>query len=255
MSQDVQSLSKVSIKPVYNVAQGTNLEFLPFDLGLASSTMTLSTAVITTPTKTLDTITAEQVTSGFPALVQKQDTVGFYNQGDDTQFERILFIKSNFAYEVTQCFLQFAMGMVLTAWTSNEASFDSIDVEVRVYDGTQTTSYITIAKKTFTTGFANQVGTDAGDIYIVQMQFSGEHVKSNDTIGIYIKTNVTQVATNTYRVGLLPLFPFTITDYTKPFYQSGLASHTMPSFDAAQQAFKNMKPNYPLDIFGAGATI
>ena len=254
MPPSERALNKLSIKPTYNVSQGTINEFLPFNCPLASTTMTLSSCVIGMPSDTLDSVTAYKTSSGFPQLIQKQDTVGFYTAGDDTDFERVIFIKNNVAFEVTQCFLQFAVGTVLSAYTSNGVTFDSVEVEVRAYDGNNKTNYTVAAKKKFETGFSQQTGTDAGDIYICQLQFSGASVKSSDTIGVYIKCNNTKVATCTYQSGLLPLFAFTVTDYTKPFFVSGMVTHMLPSFNAAAAAFKHELTNYPVDTFGAPIT-
>lgn len=252
-SEFTRTLNKVSIKPVYDIARGTIDQFFPFDCPLASTTFTLSNATIESESDTLDSVTAYQATDGIPHLIQKQNTVGFYTAGDDTDFERIFFLKQNASYEVTQCFLQFACATVLSAHTSNGVTFDSVEVEVRAYAGSSKTKFATVVKKKFETSFAQQTGTDAADIKIIQLQFSGESVKASDTIGIYIKCNNTKVATCTYQSGIMPLFAFTVTDYTKPYYQSGLMGHALPSFDAAAPAFNNQLRNWPIDTFGAPA--
>ena len=245
-----RALSRVSIKPVYNVAQGTKDTFMPFELLKDSSTFTYSSATIKGVTDTLDTIVSYQTSDGFPSLVQKQDTVGGYTFGDDTDLETIIYIKSNSDYEVTQCFVQAAFATNITAYTDNGVTFDSVDFEVRAYEGTTKENYNVILKKKFLTGHAQMTGADAATIFILKAQFSGESVRSSDTIGLYFKCNNTKVITNTYQSMMLPLFSFTKTDYTKTWYQSGLANHLMPSFNAAKQPFKHEMKSYPLDDFG-----
>lgn len=242
---------RISIKPTYDVARGTKDDFFPFEPIKALSSFTLSSAVIAGDQDTLDSITSYQVAADIPALVQKQDTIAGYTWGDNTQLETIFFIKTNSSYEVTQCFVQAAFAMNLTAWTDNGATFTSIDFEVRKFLGGNKTNFEVLLRRTVDTGFAEQVGADAADIYIFKAQFSGEHISPSDTIGLYFKCNVSQTATNTYQSMILPLFSYAVLDVTKTFYQSGMASHALPSFDNAAPAFKDQISGYPIDSFGS----
>jgi len=246
-----QNQNKISIKPVYNVAQPIMPSFQPFEQSLAQKTFTYSSAVVTSPTETLDSLTAYQIANGFPKVLQKLNTIPLLTNGDDTALETIFYFKPNQNFEITQCFLQFAVGMYLSAWTSNGATFTDLDVEVRVYQGTEKTKYITVAAQKFSTGFSEQGGADAGDVFICQMQFSGVSVSAQDTIGIYIKATVAQDATNTFQCGILPFYSFSPEDVTKSFYESGIVTHAMPSLNASAQAFKHEIQNFPLDSFGA----
>lgn len=243
--------SRVSIKPTYDVARGTKDDFYPFELLKASHTFTISNAVIGGTTQTLDSIEAMQAAADIPALVQKQDTIGGYTFGDDTDLETIFFLQTNQSFEITQCFVQAAFATNLSAWTSNGVTFDSIDFEVRKYLGANLTNFEVMLRQTQNTGFAQQGAADAADIYIFKAQFGGESISPQDKIGLYFKCNNTKVATCTYQSMMLPIFPYTVTDYTKPFYQSGMASHALPSFDNAAPAFKNAIAGYPIDIFGS----
>lgn len=242
---------KPSIKLTYDIARGTKDDFLPFEPIKAMSSFTLSNAVIDGTKDTLDAIGSFQIASDIPALVQKQDTIAGYTWGDDTQLETIFFIKTNQSYEVTQCYVQAAFAMNLSAWTSNGATFDSIDFEVRKYLGGNKTNFEVLLRTTQLTGFAQQTSADAADIWIFKAQFSGEHIEPLDTIGLYFKMNVTKVATNTYQSMLLPLFSYAVLDVTKTFYQSGMASHALPSFDNAAPAIKDQIAGYPVDSFGS----
>jgi len=242
---------KISIKPVYDVSRGTKDDFLPFEPIKALSTFTLSSAVIDGIKATLDGIESYQIASDIPTIIQKQNTIGGYTWGDSTQLETIFYIKTNQSYEVTQCYVQAAFAMNLTAWTDNGSTFTSIEFEVRKYLGGNLTNFEVLLRGVQNTGFAQQVGTDAADIWIFKAQFSGEHISPQDTIGLYFKMNVTKVGTNTYQSMILPLFSYAVTDVTKPFYQSGMASHALPSFDNAAPAFKDQIANYPLDGWGS----
>ena len=247
----VSVLNKLSIKPVYDVARGTKDDFFPFEIIKASHTFTLSNAVIGGVTETLDGIVANQISSDVPALVQKQDTIGGYTFGDDTDLETIFFVKTNQSYEVTQCFVQAAFALNLSAFTDNGTTFNSIDFEVRKYLGTSLTNYDVLLTSNTPTGFSQQTGANEADIFIFKAQFSGESISTVDKIGLYFKCNNTKVGANTFQSMMLPIFPYTNTDYTKTFYQSGMASHALPSFDNAAPAFKHLISGYPIDVFGA----
>jgi len=242
---------KPSIKLTYDIARGTKDDFLPFEPIKALHSFTLSSAVIDGTKDTLDGLESYQAASDIPALVQKQDTIAGYTWGDDTQLETIFYIKTNQSYEVTQCFVQAAFALNLSAVSSNGATFDSIDFEVRKYLGGNKTNFEVLLRSTVNTGFAQQTTTDAADIYIFKAQFSGEHISPSDTIGLYFKMNVTKVATCTYQSMLLPLFSYAVLDVTKTFYQSGMASHALPSFDNAAPAIKDQISGYPIDVFGS----
>ncbi len=249
--QTERTLNKLSIKPTFDVGADRKPDFYPFNLLKDSSTFTYSNATIKGNTKTLDSLTSYQITDGAPHLIQKQDTIGGYTFGDDTDLETIFFMKDFKPYEVTQCFVQAAFATNITAYTDNGVTFDSIDFEVRKYLGTNLTKYDTILKSNTLTGFSQMTGADAASVFIFQAQFGGQSIETSDTIGLYFKCNNTKVITNTYQSMLLPLFSFTKTDYTKVFFESGLIGHALPSFDAAQQSLKHELPNYRIDTFGA----
>jgi len=250
-----QALNKMSIKPVYDIASGTKLHWYPFEIQKSSKTFTYSSSTVLGKKTTLDGLTNEayQLTDDIPAKVEKQDTVGGYSFGDDTDLETILYIKPNSAFEITQCFIQAAFAMNISAWTDNGVTFDNVEFEIRLYNGTQATKYNVIANGKQATGH-NQLAATGTDVYIFQAQFSGESIIPSDTIGIYLKCNNTQVATNTFQSMLLPFFSFTETDYTKTWYQSGMMSHALPSFNAAAAAFKHELHGWPIDTFGAVAS-
>ncbi len=248
------ALNKLSIKPVYDIASGAKLQWWPFDLVKASQTFTYSGATILSKTATLDSVTAYQIADEMPTKSEKNDTIGGFSFGDNTNFEAILFLKPNSAFEITQCFIQAAFAMNISAFTDNGVTFDSVEYQVRLYNGGATKRYKIIAGGTESTGHNQRTGTGA-DIYILQAQFSGESIQPTDTIGLYFKCNNTQVITNTFQSLLLPWFSFTETDYTKSWYQSGMMSHVLPSFDNAAPAFKHELQNWPIDDFGSPRVI
>jgi len=245
-----QRLNKLSVKPVYDIAAGAKLQWWPFELVKASQTFTYSDATILSKTATLDSVVAYQIADEMPTALQKQNTIGGYSFGDNTDLETILFLKPNSAFEITQCFIQAAFALNISAFTDNGVTFDDIEYQVRLYNGGATSKYKVIAGGTEATGHNQLVAAEA-DIFILQAQFSGESIQPTDTIGLYFKCNNTQVATNTFQSLLLPWFSFTETDYTKSWYQSGMMSHVLPSFDNAAPAFKHELQNWPIDDFGS----
>jgi len=246
------ALNKLSIKPVYDIAGGAKLHWFPFELQKSSQTLTggYAASTILGSTKTLDGVTAYQITDEIPSFVQKQDTIDGYSFGDDTDLETIFYIRPNSAFEITQCFIQAAFAMNISAYTDNGVTFDDVTFKIRLYDGGNLSSYTTIANGVQATGHNQRTATGA-DIFIFQAQFSGVSIRPSDTIGIYFKCNNTKVITSTYQSLLLPYFSFTETDFTKTWYQSGMMSHALPSFDSAAPAFKNELQNWPIDDFGA----
>jgi len=168
-----QSINKLSIKPTYNVGEDRKPDFFPFEVLKDSSTFTYSSATIKGTTKTLDGLTSYQITDGAPRVIQKQDTVGGFTFGDDTDLETIIFMKNFTPFEVTQCFVQAAFATNISAYTDNDVTFDSIDFEVRKYLGTNLTKYETILKSNTATGFSAMTGADAASVFIFQAQFGG----------------------------------------------------------------------------------
>lgn len=249
--RDLVALNKLSVKPVFDVSHGTNNDFMPFESLLDGNEVTYSDSTILGDTSTLDSVTADQITSGMPTLIQKQNTVLMIDAGDDTQFERIFFMKTNSAYEVSQCYVQVMFGAVITAYTSNDITFNSIDFEVRRYLGTNLNKYETLLARNQVTGHGTITAIDLPDLYLFKAQFSGVSIRPEDKIGLYFKLNITQNATNTYRCGYFPMFSFAKTNGTKTWYQSGIANHNLPSFDAANESIKHEIPSAPIDIFGA----
>jgi len=243
--------NQLSIKPVYNIAQGTKDEFYPFEILRDALTFTYSNATIKGITETLDGVTAYQIASDIPTIIQKQDVIGGITYGDNTDLETIFYLKQNTPYEVTQCYVQAAFATNLTAFTDNGVTFDSVEFEVRKYLSTNLSNYEVIVSAKANTGFAQMVGIDAASVFIFKAQFSGESIMPTDKIGLYFKCNNTQVATNTYQSMFLPYYSFTKTNFTKTWYQSGMASHALPSLDAAAPAFKHTIVNYPIDMFGS----
>ena len=50
---------------------------------------------------------------------------------------------------------------------------------------------------------------------------------------------------------MLSLFSVATVDVTTECYQSGMASHALPSFDNDAPAFKDQISGYPIDSFGS----
>jgi len=244
------ALSKLSVKPVYDIAGGAKLHWYPFELVKSSKTFTYSSATILSKTKSLDSVTSYQITDDIPSIIQKIDTVGGFSFGDNTNFEATLYIRPNASFEITQCFIQAAFALNISAFTDNGVTFDNVEYEVRLYEGGNLSRFSIIANDKVTTGHG-QLQATGTDIFILQAQFSGESIRASDTIGLYFKCNNTQVATNTFQSLLLPFFSFTETNFTKSWYQSGMMSHALPSFDSAALAIKHELQGYPIDDFGA----
>jgi len=250
---EIQNQNKFTIKPVFDIAKGATVDFIPFELPKAMQDLTgnLSGSTILTATRALDTITAYQSTSGLPRIWSKQNTIGGFSFGDDTQLETTIFIQPKSSHEITQCFVSAAFAMNISAHTSGNFSFDSLDFEARVYLGGSLTKYETIFKTKAITGHGNLAATGS-QIYIFQGQFGGMSMDPKDTLGLYFKMNTT-VDTGTRQELLLPAFSWSVTDTYKFYYQSGMIGHTIPSLNAAAQVFKNQKRGYDIDVFGAAA--
>jgi len=252
MSLDLEALNKLTIKPVYDISSGRKNYFYPFTVMRASQALTggYAASTILGNTDTLDTITSYEITSDWPEIVQKQDTIQGYSWGDNTDLEVIFYMRPRYSFEIVNCFIQAGFAMNISAYTDNDVTFDSVDFEVRKYRGENTANYYKMATKNFATGHNARTATGA-DIYLLQTSFQAESIDPSDTIGIYFKCNNTQNATNTYQSLILPWFSWTETDNTKSFYKSGLMSHELPSFDAAALPFKHELQNWPIDTFGA----
>lgn len=252
MSLDIEALNKLTIKPVYDIAVGQKSLFYPFTVMRASQVLTggYAASTILGNTETLDSITSYEITSDWPEIVQKQDTIQGYSWGDDTDLEVIFFMRPRYSFEIVNCFIQAAFAMNISAYTDNGVTFDSVDFEVRKYHGNNTTNYDQVLRKNFVTGHNQREATGA-DIFLLQTSFQSESVDPSDTLGLYFKCNNTKVITSTYQSLMLPWFSWTETDNTKSFYQSGVMSHELPSFDAAALPFKHELQNWPIDIFGA----
>jgi len=249
------ALNQFSIKPVYDVAHGTNQLWFPFQLPLAYKDLTYSSATMKGLTETLDSVTAYETTSDMPSTLSKFDTVGMYTFGDDTEMDVMFFIKPRSPFEVTQCFVQAMLGFNVSAWVSGNFNMGAIVMEVLLFHNTQLSSYNSIFKKTFETGHAN-LGATGLQLFNLQGSFSGESIDPSDKIAIHLKMNTTGSQTDgTFQSGLLPLYAWNITNTEKLFYESGMMSHMLPSLDAAQQTFKHQMSSSPIDIFGDPAHV
>lgn len=244
-----RSLNKLSIKAVYDIAKGSNEKWYGFNAVKDMQTFTYSSATIKGTSTTLDSVVSYEQASDWPEVIQKQNTIGGYSWGDDTNLETIFFIKPKNPYEVTQCFVKLGLAMNISAHSSGNFKFDSVDFEVRKFLGTQLKNYAVIAKGNQATGHANLAATGT-QIYIFETSFSGESILPSDTLGLYVKMNVT-TDTGTRQEILLPFWSYAKTDTTKPWYLSGMMSHELPSFDAAAPAFKHELQGWPIDVFGA----
>jgi len=247
--QPILESGKLSIKPVYNVSQGAITDFVPLEAQLALVSFNYPDTTIAINTETLDSVTAYQSTSGTNRVLSNIDTISGYSFGDDTQLDYIMFVKPFSSFEITQCFINAAFTLNVSAYTSGDFSMDSIDLDVLSFDGTSTASSKTIFNTRFTTGFGNL--TAAGtQTYIMQAQFGGNSIKASDKLGFRFRMNVS-VGVGTRQELLLPFFYWTATAGNKKMYESGISTHMLPSFDAAQAAFKDQLRSFPIDTFGA----
>jgi len=249
------ALDQLSIKPVYNVSEGTNQLWFPFQTPKAYKDVTYSAGVMKGGTETLDTIESYETTSDLPSSLSKFDTVGLYTWGDDTDMDVIFYIKPRLPFEVTQCFVQAMFGFNVSAWTSGGFAMGDILMEVLLFHNTELTSYNSIFKKTFATGHA-ELGATGLQQFLLQGAFSGESIDPSDKIGLHFKMIPGgDLADGTYQSGLFPLYAWNVTNTEKLFYESGMMSHMLPSLDAANQAFKHQMASSPIDIFGDPAHV
>lgn len=255
MPRDDNALNQFSIKPIYDVAHGTNQQWFPFQLPLAYKDVTFSNGTMKGLTETLNSVTAYETTSDLPSTLAKFDTVGMYDFGDDTNMDVIFFVKPKSPFEVTQCFISAMFGMNVSVWTSGNFNMGSILLEILLFHNTELTSYNTIFKRTYETGHADLAATGL-QLFNLQGSFSGDSIDTSDKIGMHFKMTTTGSQTDgTFQSGLFPLYPWNITNTEKLWYESGLMSHALPSLDSALQAFKHQLSSSPIDVFGDPAHV
>lgn len=244
---------KLSIKPTYNVSQGTINNFVPLDIQKDLVSFNYPDTTILTATETLDGVTSYQSTDGLSRVLTNLDLISGYSFGDDTQLDFIQFVKPFSSFEVSQCFINAAFTMNVSAYTSGNFSFDSLDLDVLIFDGTNIASSKSAYNQTFVTGHGNLAAVGS-QTYILQAQFGGLSVKQSDKIGFRFRMN-TSVGVGTRQELLLPFYSWTPTAGNKKFYESGISTHALPSFNNAQAALKHQVRGFPVDGFGAAVTI
>jgi len=253
--RDTNALNQFSIKPVYNVAQGTKDNWYAFQTPLAYKDVTYSAGTMKGTTETLDSVTSYETTADLPSGLSKFDTVGMYNFGDDTNMDVIFFIKPRSPFEVTQCYIQAMFGFNVSVWTSGNFNMGALVLEVLLFHNTETSSYNSIFKKTFETGHVDLAATGLQQ-FLLQGSFAGDSIDPNDKIGLHFTMNTTGNQTDgTFQSGLFPLYAWNVTNTEKLWYESGMMSHALPSLNSALPAFKNQMGSSPLDVFGDPAHV
>lgn len=241
--------NKLSIKPTYNISQGAVIDFVPLDIQRDMVSFNYPSTTVLTNTETLDSITSYQSTSATNRILTNIDTVSGYSFGDDTQLDFILFVKPFSSFEILQCFINAGFTLNVSAYTSGNFSFDSVQLDVLLFNGTETASTQNVFNTTFTTGHGNL--TAAGtQTYIVQAQFGDVSIRPFDKIGFRFRMNVS-VGVGTRQELLLPFYSWSATSGNKKFYESGISTHALPNFDNAAPALKNQMRSFPIDTFGA----
>ena len=88
------------------------------------------------------------------------------------------------------------------------------------------------------------------DIFIVSDVVGDLNITKNLPLDIRLQTNNTQVATNTFISGILPMFAWNKQANTKPYSLSGLGIHLNTSFDNAQSVMRDDTKGYFVNKFG-----
>ena len=156
-----------------------------------------------------------------PQTISNLTIASFTSAGNDTEYDKTFQWVPPITGKVDKFFLNFAILMNMSARSSNQSVFDS--VEVTLTKGGEDRYFF----ETFPTGLAAFDAANESRIFIVAQPIWGNSffVRGGSAIDIRIKCNVTQTATNTFQMGMVPFFPTSLDVLSKFFSQSGIIFH------------------------------
>ena len=195
--------------------------FIPFITTQAMNTTNVSDLDTITRT-TLNPNSSQPIDVNIPQTISNLNTMAYHDYGDDTNIlQRFEWVPPESGL-VNKLFLNFAILCNVTARSSDDVTFESVQISIRKGDDDL------IKPKNYGTGFAIQDAAGEVRMFIVaDALWNNEFfVRKGSPITITIESITTGDTANiTWEMGLVPFFPTTIDSNSKFFSQSGIVMH------------------------------
>ncbi len=162
----------------------------------------------------------QAVDEGIVQIFSNLNTLHYHQTADDTDFDTTFAWTPPVTGMVDKMFFNICLLLHVTALSSNGVTFDAVSVEMQE-QGTETQLF----RGVFQTGFAQATSDEDVDVFVLAEAVADQRirVRAGATIDIRVRTHTTQVATNTFEMGLVDLFPLTLDTDSKFLNQSGIA--------------------------------
>jgi hypothetical protein len=212
----LQPISLVSeIEQYINLAKDTNAAQETSITWSGASHTVLKKA----PDASLNLPASTQWAEDTPTGLGKEDTIILTNAGDNTQYTRTFAWRNLRGFLLDKVTFNIALGHNISAYTSGSPNFDSFNLTFRQYINGQFKPIVPDNKISTGHSALSATGTQS---YIYEESFTpGVKIEDNSIIAVAITMNVT-TGTSTYQAGLYPAFPYSKTNTTKWFSQSGV---------------------------------
>lgn len=218
---------RVKSLPVYGINDYGHDVFIPIKDTLSTTDLTVSTSTITESTESGNVPVDAQ-----DEVISDIDTLPFYNEGDDTEFDQTYSWHPDMSALVYK--VRFNIAFALNVSARSAGSFDMTQIRVVV---TEATRPRTIADFPHTVTMSAISSVDSA-YYIMDIDFLEPFkVFSGQRIDFRFVTTVS-TGTGTFQTGILPLFCYTEEAGAKPFTRSGIYMHIHASLDHADPVIR-----------------
>ena len=192
--------------------------FIPFITTQAMSTTNVSDLDTITRT-TLNVNSSQPLDVNIPQTISNLNTMAYHDYGDDTNLSQSFQWVPPETGLINKMFLNFAVLCNVTTRSSDDVTFESVQVSIRKGDDDL------IKPLVYPTGFSAQDAVGEVRMLIVTDPIWNNEffVRKGSPITITVSSTTTGDTANiVFEMGLVPFFPTTIDSNSKFFSQSGI---------------------------------
>ncbi len=256
----VKGVNDLLVTPVYNLADYGKDLFIPLSsAGVSTTTFDNSAATILRNTFTAPgSVTGEEI-DDYPTVIANENTLTMWHAGNDTNYDRIFRFSPDAQAVLSKAYMNIAFVMNVSAFTSGDVTFDSVDVEIVQRQNDSGAGDLVLFTNRFATGHG-ALGAATADIFILSTVFGDINLTKNLPLDFHFTINTTETATSilTFQTGVVPFFAYNTQSNTKPYSLSGIGLHVNTDFDNAQSVMRkagSTTKGYFINDFGVPKSI
>ena len=249
MSYELPNPTNLRIKPVYNTGDYGEDLVIPLVFAQASNINTLTPSTASFHQTLHD---SSLPIDDLQLLASDTDKCGQLHSGNDTNFDKTFIFTPDMTAWIYKVAFTIGFGLKVSAFTNGTINVGNIRI-IMTELGDDAGDTV-LLDQTTDAGSSNLTGTGEQIVWFHLDHVSPVKVNNGKPITIQITTQVEETGTNTWQVGMLPLFPSISTAIPKLWITSQMELHAHASLDHAFPIWRDEDNDMKMDYSGIPAS-